>query len=786
MKTNFKKKYEELQQHLPGQQTLVHDKDSISAFSEENTTFKYFVDTEEIRNLYNACYNSIKACFEENLPSNFSSYVYKVIFLFQAENFDPASTLANFDRFTKSFINNTENLRNFLAGKQGSSDNFLNNTNFGEFTYDTSAMRIALQKIGHQVLRNIHNLPKIQQTNNDLFPTELAKFKDVALKVKFPHAEKNMKLAALCDHYKANAYQFQTMLALMDNGILPSMEVKDGKVLAPKIIDKLPNVVVQYINDETQSQYYIVKLPSHDLRTLMLGKITGNCQTLGRIYAEDVCIVDGATRPNNGNYVIIRQGKKPLNPDDINWDSLEKDGHQIVGQSYAWIGRDEKTITWSTPILIKDRASNIDMKYLFDKFGEAVDKEYGFDRVTIGRGYTQGLKGAKNFDIDMPLTPSPSICKEGYKYSYSIEKQHEVYKSNRLIEISKQVSNITGSKDDEQYITSVVQGQALLNFLPGKSLAPNIKKILISPYLTKEWCVDKLESFLLSVESVSFEQLESIFNTMQGFYKYGMTIEHALKLPKEVLPLFTSLISSYDIDDIPFLASGIDIDAIVENIDSCTSIDTLKKEFIKLMTKHLHIDIGDIERLDTLSPKKMDLILENAGVDRLYKKHLTIKELAHLQDEIFDVLKSDSNYYILHAICNNQGVSMNDCISNYETVAAMEKAILTFSIKLFSTRKHINLSEYNENTLEQLPFKILKMLWKEDVLKLQNYGEILQIAITENVEALKEQISKSFSEQSNNSIPTESLQFTIDSENPSSIEGYITETSILGGVEEHI
>ncbi|WP_341764353.1 hypothetical protein [Candidatus Tisiphia endosymbiont of Beris chalybata] len=78
------------------------------------------------------------------------------------------------------------------------------------------------------------------------------------------------------------------------------------------------------------------------------------------------------------------------------------------------------------------------------------------------------------------------------------------------------------------------------------------------------------------------------------------------------------------------------------------------------------------------------------------------------------------------------------------------------------------------------------MLWKEDVLKLQNYGEILQIAITENVEALKEQISKSFSEQSNNSIPTESLQFTIDSENPSSIEGYITETSILGGVEEHI
>lgn len=63
----------------------------------------------------------------------------------------------------------------------------------------------------------------------------------------------------------------------MNIGTLPFIETKDGRILAPKPIDNLPNVIVQYVNPKTQSQYHLVKLPSHDFRTLMLGNITGNC-----------------------------------------------------------------------------------------------------------------------------------------------------------------------------------------------------------------------------------------------------------------------------------------------------------------------------------------------------------------------------------------------------------------------------------------------------------------------------------------------------------------------------
>ncbi|XVN42841.1 MAG: hypothetical protein RCG15_00560 [Candidatus Rickettsia vulgarisii] len=242
-----------------------------------------------------------------------------------------------------------------------------------------------------------------------------------------------MQLAKLVNYYDGDNNDFQEMLNLINIETLPSIKTKDSRVLISKTIDKLPNVKAKYTNPETNSKYHLVKLPSNDFHALMLGNITGNCQTLGNNDA-DAFIIDGITRPNNGFYVIIKQGKKSFDPMSINWDGLEKDGHKIIGQSYVWVGRDSKIITWEAPQLIKDHAPNIDIKEIFTAFGEEVAK-VGFDRVTIGR-HDQGLKGAKNFKEDTyTQTTDNNIIMEGSRYHYSSTKQYEVYASTNLMKL---------------------------------------------------------------------------------------------------------------------------------------------------------------------------------------------------------------------------------------------------------------------------------------------------------------------------------------------------------------
>ncbi|XVN42840.1 MAG: hypothetical protein RCG15_00555 [Candidatus Rickettsia vulgarisii] len=139
-----------------------------------------------------------------------------------------------------------------------------------------------------------------------------------------------------------------------------------------------------------------------------------------------------------------------------------------------------------------------------------------------------------------------------------------------------------------------------------KSFDQSLIKILISSYLTKNWSIEKIESILSSIKSTSPEQLELIFNNdMQKFYKHGLTIEYALKMPYEVLSLLISLPSN-DIKQAPlFLKSGINLDELVEKIIPITSVDQLHREIVKLMAKQLCNDTGDLGYIDTMSSNKI-------------------------------------------------------------------------------------------------------------------------------------------------------------------------------------
>ena len=299
----------------------------IAKFEEQNRCFKYYVADVRAQDLYVACYNSLKQCFVDNGDNKSveDAYIYKMMFLFQADNFDPVTTLTNFDKFAKTNINGIVSLKAFLSRYRTDAFDFPQNQEYASFDYDVEAMRKALPTVGHSLLKNIDHLREMQASNGGVFPQDVPSFKQAALKVKFPNAERNMKLAELCNLYDGNNQQFSDMISLMQNGTLPSAH----GTLIPKPVDNLPNVMVKYINPETGSNYHLVKEPSHDLRTMMLGNITGNCQTFQNGDA-DAFIIDGITRANNGFYVIIKQSKKAFDPGNIDWDNLENNGSEIT------------------------------------------------------------------------------------------------------------------------------------------------------------------------------------------------------------------------------------------------------------------------------------------------------------------------------------------------------------------------------------------------------------------------------------------------------------------------
>lgn len=708
----------------------------ITKFEEQNRNFKYYLPGASSKQveLYVACYNSFKQYLLENNVKREvkDSYIYKMMFLFQTDDLDPELTLTNFDKFVNTYINNLSSLEAFLSEKHINEFYFPQNLEYANFRYDVTAMRAVLPRIGYTLLKNLENLEKIQKANGGVFPQEIAIFKNAALKAKFPNAEQNMKLAELCNLYDGNIVQFTEMLTLMKSGVLPASH----NMLIPKAIDNLPKVIVRYVNEETGSNYYLVNLPSHDFRTMMLGNITGSCQTVTNGDA-DAFIIDGITRSDNGFYIIIKKGKKSFDPENIDWDNLEKNGHEIVFQSYTWIGRDGNSITLEAPQLQKDRAPNIDVKEIMDGFGKAVE-EQGFDRITMGQHY--GLQGAKNCSYDS--TKFHNIIMEGERYCFSSREQFEVYASPRLLEIREQIQSMTGEMSVES-ITSVEQGKALLQFLLGKTLDPMMKKVLMSSYCTKEWNIEKLESLLVILESKTESELEALLQ-YQILYQYGLTIEYALKMPLEVIHLLMSLIPHNSIKVPPLFSLVSSLDELAKNILSARSVLDIKKEAVKLIAKNLGDEEEDFKYIDSMSESKIDFITINTNtmsIYLLYMKDYTVSRLAQVDEAKFDILK-DFGPFIRIMITNQIGQTVQEFVDGFDSTRAMKGAI----IKNWFNHPMKTPTTWDVNILDTLSEEKLDLLLKPGILEIFYSSTTLHAFLTCEMIILKKQILLAWAE----------------------------------------
>lgn len=651
----------------------IKNKNILNGFREMNDEYKYFSkEDQNITKLYSDCYETLGSFSQKILPpklqfqyytiydqKTISSYVYKMIFLFSpSDGYSTELTLRNFQNYCNKFLGTAESIRYFLSD-EFDAFMFPKSSSYGEFGYNVTDMKNALKTdVGPKILKNFLQISEIQKTCGGKLPTNKALFESKLLEVVYPLSGDNIDLVKLCAEYDVGGFRFKSMLHLMQNGVLQSTHTTQGMKLQTKQVDNLPDVNVEYLNEETGTKYHFVKLPSNDSRAMMLGEISGNCQTIGGGDA-DMFIIDGITRPNNGFYVLIKQGKKhQFDPKRIDWDNLETNGHEIVGQSYVWIGRDKKSLAIEAPQIIKDRCSNIEIAKIFEDFGQALDQQ-GYDRVIMGQ-HGSGLGGCKNLVISdgtrkntYQRTASHTIPLEGQRYHFTTEAQYEIYSSERLANVRatlKELTKFLPNACDSESIISVEQGEALIDLL-NKSLDQNemnlICKYIASSYTTSNWNSENLKTLLCKLQDIEArdEKKFVLINSPKTKYWFnlGLTMEDTIDLPRSVIALLYSIDPYLMYDSIWSL---IPLDELMTNIKTSTSIVNINKEALKLLDKYICGNKGDLSYMDSFSNELIAALISRIPPYDWAHRVMKLSDFANVSSDMAEWLLENRSWII--------------------------------------------------------------------------------------------------------------------------------------------
>ncbi|MGV2431948.1 MAG UNVERIFIED_CONTAM: hypothetical protein LVQ98_00670 [Rickettsiaceae bacterium] len=297
-------------------------------------------------------------------------------------------------------------------------------------------------------------------TVDGLVPTTAQYFNEMIKRLRYTERGQDPKLADLYRKLGVTEAMFNAALEFR-------------KIVIPKTQDNIPNISV-----DIRDGYYMVKLPSDDPRALVLGHITKCCQSIDGDSAQ--CVKDGVQLANNGFYVFIKAGKKGLDPQNIDWDNFETNGHQIVGQTYAWIGKNNSLVLDSIEVPTSFR-SRLDLRETFKKFGQAVEASNpAIERVMLGTGgQTREVLEANNmYYVAATTSVTPEAMIEGTQYRDSFS-QSEIYVSERLRDARLELKS-RGMYSDSAACPSVSHANALLNHAK--------KDILTSSYYAKQIC----------------------------------------------------------------------------------------------------------------------------------------------------------------------------------------------------------------------------------------------------------------------------------------------------------
>jgi len=262
--------------------------------------------------------------------------------------------------------------------------------------------------------------PQIEAQNSGKAPENLKEAKDMAARCYYKRASENTELAKLCKEYNipedGDECSFNTCLDYLKS--LP-------KKLPMKDSDNLPHPVI--IGSGAAEGYCWVKLPTDDVRALILGVMTGCCQSIGG--HSEQCVKDAITLPNNGLYVLLKRkdrASQSSQPHTGTGNSINYTDFKIVGQSYGWISA-TGNLTLDSLECSRDRVTSSETKALLTQFAETVLAENAsIKRITLGVG------GGTPRDIGFSRALIPEKMRSGYQYGDSRNQYCIAKRANKI------------------------------------------------------------------------------------------------------------------------------------------------------------------------------------------------------------------------------------------------------------------------------------------------------------------------------------------------------------------
>ncbi|MBN9543824.1 MAG: hypothetical protein J0G32_08560, partial [Alphaproteobacteria bacterium] len=334
-----------------------------------------------------------------------------------------------------------------------------------------------------QMLSKAVQYENLLDTNNSRGPKDISELNLIRVKVEFERYKENPKLAELYFFHNAKSGQYNQTLDLIANGSikfknkdnLPIVTLDVGseirsqvskdiyqrfrnlseqkvgldnkKITAEQRAENIEKITKKEV-DNYIDNLYMVKLPAGDYRGLILGDISKCCQTIGR--NGEQCAIDGTNLENNGFYVLIKaNAQTSFNPAKIDWDNFEKNGHNIIGQGYAWRSTNNNIVfdSWenASPEIDNDATPSI-LKAFSEKL---IDADPTISKVIIGLG------GRTPLQVQSAATPNriPDTIIEGVQYKDS-KSQMCIAKNKKIIEFQEKLKKSNPYLTDE-FINSI-------------------------------------------------------------------------------------------------------------------------------------------------------------------------------------------------------------------------------------------------------------------------------------------------------------------------------------------
>lgn len=323
-------------------------------------------------------------------------------------------------------------------------------------------------------------------------PQTLQEAKEIEILCQFKRAEEDHEFAVLWKKYRMNDENcFNACLDYMKEA--PGWPKKDT--------DFLP-YAEDLIIPEGRDIYRWVKLSPSDKHSLILGHITGCCQSIN--YNAEQCVKDAVSLSHNGLYVLLKhkQGdvKKIKNHDGF----INNENFQIIGQAYAWLSKTGSLCFDSIECSNGSISDELLHKTLKIFSQDILDKNPNIYRITLGSG------GKTPRGIFGDITLTSEIMYEGYSYGDAAQQYCVLARPSSLNLEERDALNSVLTHCPDKFRAHM---HYLFDFIPNKLQAIHeLEKLLArDPSLAKNFSHEHLANLIFySQGTPSLKDLEPI------------------------------------------------------------------------------------------------------------------------------------------------------------------------------------------------------------------------------------------------------------------------------------